>query len=97
MSESFYDPEQNYRGAGRSPIPGDTSFDDWMAFGIFKGWCGPPVCYTHDGFPMTEEEIQEFETGDPCVHMIRLYIDDEHKKAVEDAHSPSQWRNNYTK
>jgi hypothetical protein len=68
-----------------------------MAFGISRGWCGPPVCYTHDGLPMSEDEIEEFESNDPCMHMIRLYQDDTHKKAVEDAHSPSQWRNSYTK
>ena len=31
-------------------------YDEWMTYGIKKGWCGPPVCYTHDGLPMSEQE-----------------------------------------
>jgi len=76
---------------------GSMEFHEWMKIGIENGWCGPPVCYTHDGFPMSESESEEFDEGDPCVHMIRLYEDEEHKKAVESDHSPSEWRNNYTK
>ena len=29
---------------------------------------------------------------DPCIHIIRLYEDDIHKKAVEANHEPSTWR-----
>ena len=36
----------------------DLDFDDWMAYGIQKGWCGPPVCYVHDGLPFTDEEFE---------------------------------------
>ena len=35
-------------------------YDEWMTYGIKKGWCGPPVCYTHDGLPMSEQEDVEF-------------------------------------
>ena len=73
------------------------TFDEWMKIGLESGWCGPPVCYTHDGLPMSEEEETEFEEGDPCVHVIRMYESEEHKQSVEDAHSPSQWRNHYSK
>lgn len=72
------------------------SFDEWIQEGIKQGWCGPPVCYTHDSFPISEQEDEEFgDGGDPCMHMIRLYESLEHKKAIEESHSPSQWRNNY--
>ena len=71
------------------------NFDDWMAHGIKMGWAGPPVCYTHDGLPMSEQEDDEFQEGDPCIHIVRLYEDSEHKSAVEKDHSPSQWRNIY--
>lgn len=75
----------------------ELSFDDWMAIGISRNWAGPPVCYTHDGLPTAFAEDEEFEEGsDPCLHIIRLYEDEEHKSAVEEAHSPSQWRNHYT-
>ncbi len=76
----------------------DLTFQEWMTYGIEKGWCGPPVCYTHDGLPMSEQEYAEFDEGqDPCTHVVRMYDDIEMKKSIEDNHSPSQWRNSYTK
>jgi len=41
-------------------------FDDWLAFGIKQGFCGPPVCSTHDGIPTSEEEDLLWEEEDPC-------------------------------
>lgn len=73
-------------------------FDEWMKIGIESGWCGPAVCYTHDGLPTSESDDEEWENGgDPCIHIIRLYEDEEHKKAIETNHSPSNWRNVFTK
>ena len=75
----------------------DLTFSEWIAYGIEQGWCGPPVCYTHDGLPMSEQEMQEFDDGsDPCMHIVRMYEDIEMKSSIEDNHSPSQWRNSYT-
>jgi len=75
----------------------DITFDEWISYGIEKGWCGPPVCYTHDGLPMSEQEYAEFDEGqDPCTHVVRMYEDIDMKKEIEDNHSPSQWRNSYT-
>ena len=75
----------------------DMTFDEWITYGIEKGWCGPPVCYTHDGLPMSEQEYTEFDEGqDPCTHIVRMYEDIDMKKSIEDNHSPSQWRNSYT-
>jgi hypothetical protein len=74
----------------------DMTFDEWITYGIEKGWCGPPVCYTHDGLPMSEQEMQEFEESDPCTHVVRMYEDIDMKKSIEENHSPSQWRNSYT-
>lgn len=71
------------------------SFEEWMAHGIKMGWAGPPVCYTHDGLPMSGDEIDDFESQDPCIHIVRLYESVGHKLAVENEHSPSQWRNHY--
>lgn len=75
----------------------DIDFDEWMEYGIEKGFCGPAVCYTHDGLPMSEEEwIEEEANGEPpCMHIIRLYEDDLQKKQIEDMHAPSTWRNPY--
>ena len=75
----------------------EITFDEWMKLGIEKNWCGPPVCYTHDGLPMAHAEDEEFEEGsDPCMHIVRMYESKEHKNAIEEAHSPSQWRNHYS-
>lgn len=66
---------------------------DWLQYGLDHGYCGPAVCLTHDGTPMTEDEDKEFCDGDdPCIFVFRSYEDSEHRKAVEDYHSPSVWR-----
>lgn len=67
------------------------TYDEWIKAGIDNGWCGPAVCYTHDGLPMSDREADEFE-DDICIHIIRLYEDDDTRTAVERDHAPSQWR-----
>lgn len=67
-------------------------FEDWLLIGLQAGFCGPAVCSTHDGIPLSDDEVDEFDEGDPCVHIIRLYADDEQRAAVEAAHPPSVWR-----
>jgi hypothetical protein len=70
------------------------TLDDWLATGIAAGYCGPPICDTHDGTPTTADEDAQYENGyDPCFHILRLYPDTATKAAVEANHSPSQWRN----
>jgi len=64
-------------------------FEDWLQIGVEQGWCGPAVCYTHDGLPMSDEEL---ESEEPCISIIRLYEDAEIKNSVELSHSPSVWR-----
>ena len=69
------------------------NFETWLEHGIKMGWCGPAICDTHDGTPMSETEMEEFEDGgDPCLHIIRLYEDTDQKKSIEEVHSPSVWR-----
>jgi hypothetical protein len=71
----------------------EKSFDEWLQEGISHGFCGPAICYPHDGIPSTELEDEQYdEGGDPCMHILRLYEDLEMKKAVEENHSPSVWR-----
>jgi hypothetical protein len=68
-------------------------FEEWLTIGYEKGWIGAPVCYVHDGLPMTEQEDAMWADGDdPCIHIIRLYEDDDVKRGVEENHSPSRWR-----
>lgn len=73
----------------------DLNFSDWMKYGIEKGWCGPPVCYTHDGLPMTITEFDSEDLDEHCIQILRMYEDDAMKKEVEENHSPSTWRNIY--
>lgn len=69
------------------------TFNEWLKIGVDNGWCGVPVCSTHDGIPTTEAEDAEFnDGGDPCIHVIRMYESPDDKTAVEQNHSPSQWR-----
>jgi hypothetical protein len=71
----------------------EIKFESWLEHGFRQGWIGPPICDTHDGTPISEEEFSEFEAGgDPCIHVLRLYEDHEHKEQVENSHSPSIWR-----
>lgn len=72
-------------------------FHEWLKIGIDNSWCGPAVCETHDGIPMSEEEESLFydEGLDPCIHIIRLYESVPHRMEIELNHSPSQWRNVY--
>lgn len=68
-------------------------FKDWIKYGIDMGWCGPPVCHTHDGLPISDIEAEHMEQyEDICIHVVRLYSDDYEKTAVEADHSPSVWR-----
>lgn len=95
-NEKIYDPENNYKDTYRNLIPANTSFEDWIKFGMDMGWCGPPVCSTHDGIPFSEQEEESWDQGDdPCVHVIRMYEDEEQKLSVEKTHSPTNWRNHY--
>jgi hypothetical protein len=71
---------------------GEFTLGDWLDLGLEQRWCGPPVCTTHDGIPSTEAEDAEFEEGDPCISMIRPYVDAEEADAVEANHAPSVWR-----
>ena len=70
----------------------EMTFEEWIQVGFDNGWTGPPVCVTHDGFPSTASEDEEFETGDPCLNGLRLYGSPEEKRLVEENHAPSVWR-----
>lgn len=70
-----------------------TSAEEWLAMGHARGWCGPPVCETHDGTPTTADEDTEFDDGgDPCIPIVRLYREPGDRTGVEANHSPGLWR-----
>lgn len=97
MTEFNYDPEKVGEDFYRSKSPLFPDSTEWVRYGIEHGWCGPPVCETHDGTPMSDEEADAFNEGDDiCIHIIRMYEDEKHKASIEEAHSPSKWRNHYT-
>jgi len=49
-------------------------YNEWLTYGVAKGWISNPVCDTHDGIPMSDKEIEMWDNGDdPCVPVIRLY------------------------
>jgi len=48
-------------------------FEIWLKNGFDRGWISDVFCNTHDGAPMTEEEMQEWdEGGDPCSFQVRV-------------------------
>ena len=71
----------------------EMTFDEWSYYGWKQGWVGPPVCYTHDGIPTSDDEYESWGEGnDLCIHVMRLYEDNMQRLSVEHGHSPTQWR-----
>ena len=89
---------QHFFGRLLGRLFGPKDFDSWLRIGISMDFCGPPVCSTHDGIPTSAEEDLEWEStaDEPCHHVIRPYRSTAHKLAIEDNHSPSQWRDRWT-
>lgn len=51
-------------------------FWEWVSYGQVRGWCSDVACDTHDGIPLTEEEVELWDDGlDPCIHILRLFGD----------------------
>jgi len=52
------------------------TFQDWLAIGIEVGWVSEGVCDTHDGLPMTDEEMELWDEGsDPCIPALRVWME----------------------
>ena len=69
------------------------TFEEWVRYGLEKGYCGPPVCETHDGLPVSPQEESDFYDGEaPCILILRITEDREHQAEIAENHSPSQWR-----
>lgn len=48
-------------------------FEIWLKNGYDRGWISDVFCNTHDGAPMDDEEIQEWEDGgDPCSFHVKV-------------------------
>lgn len=51
-------------------------FYDWLQQGVQKGWVSVPYCETHEGAPMTDYEMEQWDEGhDPCIFSIRIWHD----------------------
>lgn len=68
-------------------------YEEWIEIGVKAGWCTAPVCYTHDGLPMTDAEAEEmYEDMDLCIHIVRLCGSVEEQQTIEKDHAPAAWR-----
>jgi hypothetical protein len=57
-----------------SELKAKMDYFDWRDLGIVNGWISEPFCDTHDSGYMTEEEQQEWESGnDPCMMVFRIW------------------------
>lgn len=71
----------------------NLTFEEWANWGWEQGWCSPPVCVTHDGLPLSENEEEELLDGeDNCVHIIRLYEDSQTASEIVEANPELRWR-----
>lgn len=53
-----------------------AEFFDWLNQGIERGWVSSPVCATHEGLPITEDEGAEWDEGfDPCSPGLRIWAE----------------------
>lgn len=51
----------------------DLDFEAWLNYGQDKGWVSDVFCDTHEGSPMSDEEMKEWdEGGDPCSFHVRV-------------------------
>jgi hypothetical protein len=48
--------------------------ESWYEYGSKKGWISEVFCNTHEGPPLTDEEIKDWEEGgDPCSFHVKLW------------------------
>jgi len=51
----------------------NLDFNEWMQYGYQQGWISDVFCDTHEGPPLNDEQMQEFDDGgDPCVFCIKV-------------------------
>jgi len=47
--------------------------EEWLEYGIKYDYCSAPFCAIHDGGPMTDTEVELFDSdSDPCILEMRL-------------------------
>ena len=59
----------------------NMDYFEWRDLGIANKWISEPFCDTHDSGYMTEEEEQDWESGnDPCMFVFRIWEDNIEKE-----------------
>ena len=49
-------------------------FNAWLNEGVDRGWCSAITCDTHEGVPMSEDEMVAWDMGcDSCLFILRLW------------------------
>jgi hypothetical protein len=49
-------------------------FEIWLKNGYDRGWVSDVFCNTHDGAPMDDLEMQQWDDGeDPCSFQVRIW------------------------
>ena len=60
--------------SGRVKDTFSMDFYEWVEFGKDSGWCSDIVCDTHEGLPMTDQEMENWGLGeDDCIPAIRIW------------------------
>jgi hypothetical protein len=50
------------------------AFWRWYEKGLNNSWCSEMVCDTHDGPPMTDDEMEAWSEGDDiCIVVVRIH------------------------
>lgn len=66
-------------------MPEFDKYLDWLHYGIKAGWIAKPECETHEGVPMRDWEVAEFDEGnDPCILVARVWMDGYEGLTLED-------------
>jgi hypothetical protein len=53
--------------------PDHLEFEIWLKNGYDRGWISDVFCDTHDGPPLNDEEMQEWEEGgNPCSFHVKV-------------------------
>jgi hypothetical protein len=62
----------DHHGNPLTTDPALTS-EQWLDYGLARGWCSPSFCTMHDLGPITANEEAALDAGDdPCILVVRL-------------------------
>jgi hypothetical protein len=51
----------------------NAEFEIWLKNGYDRGWVSDVFCNTHEGPPLSEEEMRDWDEGnDPCSFQVKI-------------------------